>query len=320
MKAMVYQHYGSPDNLELQEVEMPAVRDDQVLVKVQAASVNALDWHFLTGSPFLARIMNGGLCRPKQQILGVDLAGRVVAVGASVARFQPGDEVFGGCGNGGAFAEYACSAEAELQPKPANVSFEEAAASGAAAHTALQGLRDGGRIRAAQSVLINGASGGVGTFAVQIAKSFGATVTAVCSTGNLEMVRSIGADHVIDYTQQDFTQGGQRYDLIFDVAAKLSFSECKRVLKPRGVYVTTEFSPALLLGGMWASFTGDQKLVSQLAKPPGEDDWAFMKGLLEQGQVRPVIDKRYTLSEVPQALLYVGQGHARGKVVITMEG
>lgn len=320
MKAMVYQHYGSPDNLELQEVEMPGVQDDQVLVKVQAASVNALDWHFLTGSPFLARVMNGGLRKPKQKILGVDLAGRVEATGRSVTRFRPGDEEFGGCGNGGAFAGYACAAEAELQPKPANVTFEEAAATGAAAHTALQGLRDGGEIKARQSVLINGASGGVGTFAVQIAKSFGATVSAVCSTRNVDMVRSIGADQVMDYTEEDFTQGGQRYDLVFDVAAKLSFADCKRVLSPRGVYVTTEFSPALVLGGMWASWTGGQRLVSQLAKPPNEDDWEFMRELLEQGQIRPVIDRRYTLSEVPQALLYVGQGHARGKVVITMDG
>jgi NADPH:quinone reductase-like Zn-dependent oxidoreductase len=318
MKAIVYHEYGPPDNLEMQEIETPAAKDDQVLVKVHAASVNALDWHFLTGTPFLARIMAGGLLKPKQTILGVDLAGRVEAVGASITRFQPGDEVFGGCGSGGAFAEYACAGEEELQPKPANVTFEEAAAAGAAAHTALQGLRDGGQIKARQNVLINGASGGVGTFAVQIAKSFGAHVTGVCSTRNLDMVRSIGADQVIDYTQEDFTRNGQRYDLIFDVAAKLSFSECKRALSPTGIYVTTEFSPALALGGLWASLTGDQKLVSQLAKPPNETDWAFMKELLERGQVTPVIDRRYALSGVPEALRYVGKGHARGKVVITM--
>ncbi len=318
MKAMVYREYGSPDNLEMQEVDVPAIQDDQVLVKVHAASVNALDWHFLTGRPFLARIMAGGLLRPKQGVLGVDLAGRVEAVGAGITRFQPGDEVFGGCGSGGAFAEYACAGEEELQMKPANVTFEEAAAAGAAAHTALQGLRDGGQIQAGQKVLINGASGGVGTFAVQIAKSFGASVTGVCSTGNLDMVRSIGADQVIDYTQKDFTQSEQRYDLIFDVAARLSFSDCKRALAPQGIYVTTEFSPALLLGGLWASMTGDKKLVSQLAKPPNEGDWAFMKGLLERGSVAPVVDRRYTLSEVPEALRYLGEGHARGKVVITV--
>ena len=318
MKAMVYHDYGTPDNLELQEIKVPAVKDDQVLVKVHAASVNALDWHFLTGTPFLARIMAGGLLKPKQKILGVDLAGRVQAVGANITRFQPGDEVFGGCGSGGAFAEYVCAGQEEIQPKPVNVTFEEAAATGAAAHTALQGLRDGGQIRTGQNVLINGASGGVGTFAVQIAKSYGAEVTGICSTRNLDMVRSIGADHVIDYTQEDFTQSGQRYDLIFDVAATLSFSDCKRALHPGGVYVTTEFSPALALRGLWASMTGDRKLVSRLAKPPNETDWAFMKELLEGGQVTPVIDRRYPLSQVPEALRYLGEGHARGKVVITI--
>ena len=319
MRAMVYREYGSPDNLEIQEVDMPAVKDDEVLVKVLAASVNVLDWHFLTGTPFLARIMAGGLLRPKQTILGVDLAGQVEAVGESVTRFQPGDEVFGGSGSGGAFAEYAWAAEASIQPKPSNVTFEEAAAAGAAAHTALQGLRDGGQIEAGQNVLINGASGGVGTFAVQIAKAFGARVTGVCSAQNLDLVRSIGADQVIDYTREDFTRKDQRYDLIFDVAAKLSFSDCKRALKPGGIYVTTEFSPALVLGGWWASISGDKKLVPHLAKPPNERDWAFMRELLESGQVKPVIDRRYTLNEVPEALRYLGEGHARGKVVITME-
>ena len=318
MKAMVYHDYGTPDNLELQEIKVPAVNDDQVLVKVHAASVNALDWHFLTGTPFLARIMAGGLLKPKQKILGVDLAGRVQAVGANITRFQPGDEVFGGCGSGGAFAEYVCAGQEEIQPKPVNVTFEEAAATGAAAHTALQGLRDRGQIRTGQNVLINGASGGVGTFAVQIAKSYGAEVTGICSTRNLDMVRSIGADHVIDYTQEDFTQSGQRYDLIFDVAATLSFSDCKRALHPGGVYVTTEFSPALALRGLWASMTGDRKLVSRLAKPPNETDWAFMKELLEGGEVTPVIDRCYPLSQVPEALRYLGEGHARGKVVITI--
>jgi NADPH:quinone reductase-like Zn-dependent oxidoreductase len=319
VKAIVYEEYGLPDVLQLREVDRPVPKEGEVLVRVHAASANALDWHFLTGSPFLARIMAGSLLKPKQQILGVDLAGRVEAVGASVARFQPGDEVFGGCGSGGAFAEYACAAESDLQPLPANVTFEEAAAAGAAAHTALQGLRDGGQIQAGQNLLINGASGGVGTFAVQIAKAFGTTVTGVCSTRNLDLVRSIGADQVIDYTQQDFTQDEQRYDVIFDVAAKLSFSDCKRVLVAQGIYVTTEFSPALLLAGLWASVMGHQKLVSQLAKPPVERDWAFMRGLLESGKVTPVIDRRYKLDEVAEALLYLGEGHARGKVVITVD-
>ena len=318
MKALVFHQYGPPEMLEMQEIDMPAFEEDQVLVRVHAASVNALDWHFLTGRPFLARIMNGGIFKPKQTVLGVDLAGRVEAVGASVTRFQPGDEVFGGCGKGGAFAEYAPTGQDQLQLKPANVTFEEAAAAGAAAHTALQGLRDGGQIQAGQRVLINGASGGVGTFAVQIAKSFGATVTAVCSTRNLDLVRSAGADEVIDYTSEDATRGEQRYDLVFDVAAKLSFADCKRVLSPQGIFVTTEFSPALLLKALWASLTGEQKLVSQLAKPPSERDWAFMKELLERGQVKPVIDRTYTLREVPEALRYVGQGHARAKVVVTM--
>lgn len=318
MKAMLYRQYGPPGNLELREIDVPAPREDQVLVRVQAASVNALDWHFLTGKPFLARVMNGGLLKPKQKILGVDLAGRVEAVGPDVTRFQLGDKVFGGCGNGGAFAEYACAAEADLQPKPTNVTFEQAAAAGAAAHTALQGLRDGGQLREGQHVLINGASGGVGTFAVQIARAFGATVTGVCSTRNLDLVRSLGADRVIDYTQEDFTQGEQRYDLIFDVAAKRSFSDCRRVLNPGGIYVTTEFSPILLLRELWVSMTGDQRLVSQLAKPPNAGDWAVMRELLKTGQVKPLIDRSYPLREVPAALQYLGQGHARGKVVISI--
>ena len=318
MKAMLYRQYGPPGNLELREIEVPALQEGQVLVRVQAASVNALDWHFLTGKPFLARVMNGGLLKPKQRILGVDLAGRVDAVGPGVTRFQPGDEVFGGCGNGGAFAEVACTEQDQLQPKPPNVTFEQAAAAGAAAHTALQGLRDGGQIQEGQSVLINGASGGVGTFAVQIARAFGARVTGVCSTGNLDLVRSLGADRVIDYSQEDFTQGEQRYDLIFDVAAKLSFSDCKRVLNPGGIYVTTEFSPILLFKGLWVSMTGGQRLVSQLAKPPNAGDWAIMRELLETGQVKPVVDRTYTLGEVPEALRYLGQGHARGKVAISM--
>ena len=319
MKAIVYGEYGLPDVLRCEEVDRPVPGAGEVLVRIQAAAANALDWHFLTGSPFLARIMAGGLLKPKQQILGVDLAGRVEAVGAGVTRFRPGDEVIGGCGRGGAFAEYACAAETDLQLKPANVTFEEAAAAGAAAHTALQCLRDGGRIQRGQDVLINGASGGVGTFAVQIAKAYGATVTGVCSTRNLDLVRSLGADQVIDYSQRDFTRDEHRYDLIFDVAAKLSFADCRRVLVPHGVYVTTEYSPALLLRGVWVSITGGQKLVSQLAKPPVERDWAFMREQLARGKVAPVIDRSYALEEVPEALLYLGEGHARGKVVIIVD-
>jgi NADPH:quinone reductase-like Zn-dependent oxidoreductase len=264
----------------------------------------------------MARIMAGGLFKPKHKILGIDVAGRVEAVGRNIKQFQPGDEVFGGCGSGGAFAEYVCAGEDEVQLKPASVTFEGAAAVGAAASVALQGLRDAGQIRSGQQVLINGASGGVGTFAVQIAKAFGTGVTGVCSTRNMDMMRSIGADQVIDYTQEDFTQKGQCYDLIFDVAARLAFSDCRRVLDPQGIYVTTEFSPVLALVGLWTSMTGDKKMVPFLAKPPSKRDQAFMRELLEGGKVTPVIDRRYTLSEVPEALRYLGQGHARGKVVI----
>jgi len=317
MKAMVYQDYGSPDELDLQEVEMPAVVDDSVLVKVHAASVNWHDWRFLSGTPFVARFMAGGLLKPKNKVLGSDVAGRVEAVGADVKQFRPGDEVFGSTRHG-CFAEYVCVSEEEVVTKPANVTFEEAAAAGAAAHTALQGLRDKGRINPGQKVLISGASGGVGTFAVQIAKSFGANVTGVCSTRNLDLVRSIGADQVIDYAQEDFTQKDQRYDLIFNVVAKRSFSNCKRVLGPEGIYVTTEFSPVLALRGLWSSVTSSKKMVPLLAKPPTKEDLEYMKELLEAGKVTPVIDKRYTLGEVPEALRYLEAGHTRGKIVITM--
>jgi NADPH:quinone reductase-like Zn-dependent oxidoreductase len=262
--------------------------------------------------------MAGGLLRPGNKILGSDLAGRVEAVGRNVGRFRPGDEVFGSLGSGGAFAEYVCAREDEVQLKPANVTFEEAAAAGAAAFVALQGLRDKGEIKPGQKVLINGASGGVGTFAVQIAKSFGAEVTAVCSTRNLDLVRSIGADQVIDYTQGDCTQEGPRYDLIFDVVARLSFSDCRRILDPGGTYVTTEFSPILALRGVWASITGDKRLVPFLARPPSAEDSLVMKELLEDGKVKPVIDRRYTLTEVPEALRYLAEGRARGKIVIAV--
>ncbi len=318
MEAMVYHDYGSPDNLTLLEVGMPVVQADEVLVKVHSASVNWADWHFLTGTPFMARLMAGGLLKPKQKILGIDLAGRVEAVGRHITQFQPGDDVFGGCGKGGSFAEYVCVREDEVQLKPANITFEEAAAVGAAASVALQGLRDAGQIKPGQQVLINGASGGVGTFAVQIAKSFGTEVTGVCSTTNLDMVRSIGADQVIDYTKKDFARNAQCYDLIFDVAAKLSFSDCKRVLGPQGIYVTTEFSPIRALVGLWTSLTGEKKMVPLLAKPPSSTDQAFVRELLENGKVTPVIDRCYTLREVAEALRYLARGHARGKVVITL--
>jgi len=316
MKAMVYHNYGSPDVLTLQEIEKPTPKDDEVLVKVHAAAVNWLDWHFLTGTPLLARIM-AGLLKPKNKVLGIDLAGRVEAVGANVTQFQPGDEVFGSSSHG-CFAEYVCVSEEGVVTKPANLTFEEVAAVPGAASPALQALRDHGQIQPGQKVLINGASGGVGTFAVQIAKSFGAKVTGVCSTRNLDMVRSIGADQVIDYTQEDFTQTGGRYDLIFDAVAKRSFSDCRRVLSPKGIYVTTEFSPALVLRGQWISMTGSQKMVPLPPKPPNKRDLVFVKELLGAGRVTPVIDGRYTLSEVPDALRYLEKGHAQGKVVITV--
>jgi len=316
MKAMVYYNYGSPDVLELQEIEKPIMKDNEVLVKVHAASVNWLDWHFLTGTPFLARIM-AGLLKPKNKVLGIDLAGRIEAVGANVTQFQPGDEVFGSSTHG-CFAEYVCVSEEGVVTKPANLTFEEAAAVPGAASPALQALRDCGQIQPRQKVLINGASGGVGTFAVQIAKSFGAEVTGVCSTRNLDMVRSIGADQVIDYTQEDFTKNEERYDLVFDAVAKRSFADCRRALSPHGIYVTTEFSPLLALGGLWTSMTGDMKMVPLPPKAPAKGDLVFMKELLEGGRVAPVIDRRYSLSEVPEALRYLEKGHARGKVVITM--
>jgi NADPH:quinone reductase-like Zn-dependent oxidoreductase len=319
MKAVVYHNYGSPDNLDLRDIAVPAVEEGTVLVKVHAASVNWHDWHFLTGSPFMARIMAGGLLKPRNTVLGSDVAGRVEAVGSAVRHFRPGDEVFGSTRHG-CFAEYVCVSEEEVVEKPPGITFEEAAAVGAAAATALQGLRDAGQIQSGQHVLVNGASGVVGSFAVQIAKAFGARVTGVCSTGNLDRVRSIGADRVIDYAAEDFTQTGQRYDLIFDVVAKRSFSECRRALGEKGIYVTTEFSPGLALLGRWTSLTGHQKMVPLLAKPPNKADLVLMKELLEAGQVTPALDRCYSLSEVPDALWYLGQGHARGKVVITVGG
>jgi len=324
MKAIVYTKYGPPDVLQLQEVEKPAPKDNEVLIRIHAASANAYDWHLLKADPFLVRLMGGGLLKPKNKILGADMAGRVEAVGRNVRQFKPGDDVFGdlaGCGCGG-FAEYVCAHEDALVLKPASLTFEEAAAVPMAAVTALQGLRDKGRIQPGQRVLINGASGGVGTFAVQIAKSFGAEVTAVCSTRNLDMARSLGADRVIDYTREDFTQNGQRYDLILAVNGYHPISAYKRALSPKGIYVmaggsTAQIFQAVLLGP-WMSITGGKKMGAVTAKP-NQKDLAIIIELLEAGKVVPVIDKRYPLSEVPEALRYLGEGHARGKVVITLE-
>jgi NADPH:quinone reductase-like Zn-dependent oxidoreductase len=322
MKAIVYEEYGSPDVLQLKEIEKPTPKDDEVLIKVQAASVNAADLHLLRADPFLIR-MSSGLLKPKNKILGSDIAGRIEAVGKDIKKFKPGDEVFGdiyACGLGG-FAEYVCARENALVLKPANITFEQAAAVPMAAVTALQGLRGKGQVRPQEKVLINGASGGVGTFAVQIAKSFEAEVTAVCSTGNLDMVRSIGADHVIDYTQEDFTQNGHRYDLIIAANGYHSISDYRRVLTPNGTYVTTGGSMAQLseamLQGPWISMTGSQKMGSLLAKA-NNADLTFIKELLEAGKVVPVIDKRYRLSDVPEAIRYLEEGHAKGKVIITV--
>ena len=320
MKAIVCTQYGSPDILRLKEVEKPAPKDDEVLVTIHAASANPLDWHLMRGSPFLARL-GGGLRKPKDPRLGVDIAGRVEAVGNNVTRFLPGNEVFGTVKGG--FAEYACAREDRLALKPTNISFEEAAAAPVVAFTALQGLRDKGKIQHGQKVLVNGASGGVGTFAVQIAKSFGTEVTGVCSTRNLDMVRSIGADHVIDYTREDFTRNGQQYDLILDIAANRSVLDYKRALRPQGICVVAGFSTIShmfrsMLLGLWASRTGSKKIGQMETAKPNQKDLVFVKELLEAGKVVPVIDRTYPLSEVPEAIRYLEAGHAKGKVVITV--
>ncbi len=320
MKAIAYYKYGSPDVLKLEEVEKPAPKDDEVLVKIHAASVNAYDWHFLTADIFLIRLMAGGLLRPKNPRLGGDIAGRVEAVGKNIQQFRPGDEVFGSIGHGG-FAEYAVAPERRLALKPANLSFEAAAAVPVAALTALQGLRDCGKIQAGQKVLINGAAGGVGTFAVQIAKAFRAEVTAVCSTRNVEQARTLGADQVIDYTKENFTQSGRQYDLIFAANGYHSLAAYKRALTPRGIYVMAGGKPAQLFEGMllanWLSEKDGRKLGGVAAKID-QNDLYTLKELLEAGTIVPTIDKRYPLNEVPEALRYLGTNHARGKIVISV--
>ena len=321
MKAIVYSKYGLPEVLQLKEVEKPAPLDNQVLVKVQAASVNALDWHSLTADIFLVRLMGMGLLKPKNQILGADIAGRVEAVGKNISQFRPGDAVFGGIGHG-SFAEYAVAPERCLVLKPADLSYEAAAAVPVAALTALQGLRDSGKIQAGQKVLINGASGGVGTFAVQIAKAFGAEVTAVCSTRNVDQARKLGADQVIDYTKENFTKSGRQYDLILAANGYHALSAYKRVLTPRGIYVMAGGKPAqifqsMLLGG-WMSEKDGRKMEGVSAHFDLKD-LLTLKEMLEAGKIIPAIDKCYSLDEVPEALRYLGEGHARGKIVITVE-
>jgi NADPH:quinone reductase-like Zn-dependent oxidoreductase len=321
MKAVTYYNYGNPEVLQLEEIDKPTVGEDEVLVKVQASSITPLDWHFLTGKPYIARIMAGFL-KPRKNVLGTDLAGRVEEVGSNTDQFQPGDEIFGLSLINGAFAEYLSVPESQLRAvsKPANLSFEEAAAVPYAGYTALVCLRDLGQIQPGQKVLINGASGGVGTLAVQIAKSYEVEVTGVCSTRNLDLVRSIGADHVVDYTKEDFTQVEGRYDLIFDAVRKRSFSECRTALTPEGIYVTTAFSPTLLLQKQWVSMTGSQQCVPLPIMKPDKQLLLDLKELLESGQLKPVIDRNYKLSEVPEAVTYLGKGHARGKVAITVSG
>ncbi len=325
MKAIVYTKYGSPDVLQLEEIQKPTPGDNEVLIKVHAASANPADWHLMRGAPFFARF-EMGFPKPKKR-LGVDVAGRVKAVGSNVTQFQPGDEVFGdkfSCGWSG-FAEYVAVAENRMALKPANLTFEAAAAVPLAAFTALQGLRDKGQIQSGQKVLINGASGGVGTFAVQIAKSFGAEVTGVCSTRNLDMVRSIGADHVIDYTQEDFTKNGQTYDLIYCAVGNRSAADYKRALNPNGICVVAGFTTMshllfqVVFLGAWVSMTGSKKIGAMGTVIPNKEDLVFIKELLEAGKVVPVIDRRYPLSETAEAIRYLEEGHAQGKVVITVE-
>ena len=320
MKAIVYEKYGSPDVIQLKDIETPTPKDDEVLIKIHAASVNAYDWHFLTADIFLIRFMGGGLLKPKNTRLGADMAGRIEAVGKNVKEFQPGDEVFGMVK--GSFAEYVCTPENALALKPAHSSFNETAAIPMAAITALQGLRDEGQIRAGQKVLINGASGGVGTFAVQIAKSFGTEVTAVCSTRNLEQARSIGAEHVIDYTKEDFTKNGQQYDLVFAANGYHSLSAYKRALTPKGIYVMAggsmaQIFQAMLMGSIMSETSG-RKMTGVSAKG-NQNDLIFIKELFEAGKVKSIIDRQYPLSEAAEALRYLGAGHARGKVVISVE-
>jgi NADPH:quinone reductase-like Zn-dependent oxidoreductase len=322
MKAIVHHKYGSPDVLELQEIDKPVVAEDEVLVRVCASSLNILEWHSISGLG-IARIV-GGLRKPKDPRLGLDFAGVVEEVGASVRLFRPGDEVFGG--RSGAFAEYVTiRAERAVVLKSANVTFEQAAALPVAALTALQGLRDHGQIQAGQQVLINGATGGVGTFAVQIAKVFGAEVTGVCSTQNVEMVRSLGADHVIDYTQEDFTRSERRYDLVLDVVGSRSWSEYKRVLHPNATFVIVGGPKTNRLIGplshvlkvRLAALRASQKVIFFIANL-NKDDLLFMQELVESGKVTPVIERRYKLKDLPEAMRYLGTGHVRGKIAITV--
>jgi NADPH:quinone reductase-like Zn-dependent oxidoreductase len=321
VKAVVYTEYGPPEVLQIKEVEKPTPTDDEVLIKLQAVSVNRSDWEGLIGKPLYARI--GGLRKPRRHILGSDIAGRVETAGKHVTRFQPGDEVFGDIlARMGGFAEYVCAREKSLALKPAGMTFEQVAAIPQAAVIALQGIRDKGQVQLGQEVLINGAGGGGGTFAVQLAKLYGAVVTGVDNTGKLDFMRTIGADHVIDYTREDFTRNGKQYDLILDLIAYRSVFAYKRALKPNGRYFAVGGSVAtflqiLLLGPLIRRATG--RNIRVLVVQPNLKDMVYVTELYEAGKIVPVIDRRYPLSEVPEALRYLGEGHAKGKIVITME-
>jgi NADPH:quinone reductase-like Zn-dependent oxidoreductase len=321
MKAVLHKRYGRPDLLEFGEVARPVVEDDQVLLRVHAASVNPVEWYGVTG-PYFARIGNG-LRKPNSTAVGADVAGRVEAVGRNVEDFRPGDEVFGA--GVGAWAEYAVARTARLAPKPASVSFEDAAALPVAAITALQALRDKGHVQPRQKVLINGASGGVGTFAVQLAKAFGAEVTAVCSTGNVDIARSLGADRVVDYTKEDFTKSGERYGLMLDIAGSRSFLTFRHVLTPEATVVLIGgkmtyrgLGPLPHLAGTFLKSRGRSQTVTFFVAKINTEDLAFLGRLLETGEVKSVIDRRYELSDAAAALAYLGEGHARGKIVIAV--
>ena len=325
MKAIVFTRYGPPDGLELREVQKPTPKEDELLVRVYASSVNSWDWEFLNGKPLLNRLMFGLLKpRPGKQILGADIAGRVEQVGRQVTRFQPGDEVFGDLwDNWGGFAEYACAHETALEPKPANSTFEEAAAVPQAGVLALQGLRKTGQMQPGQKVLINGAGGGVGTFAVQIAKLSGTEVTGVDASHKLSTVRSVGADHVIDYTQEDFTKSGELYDLILDCQGFRSMFDYKRALRPKGTYAMVggplPRALQLLFLSFWASLTRESRKFRLVAEGPNKG-LADLKELIEAAKLVPIVDRTYQLSEVPEALCYFGEGRHKGKIVIAVKG
>jgi NADPH:quinone reductase-like Zn-dependent oxidoreductase len=319
MKAITYTRYGPPDGAHLVDVEKPVPKDDEVLIKILAASLNQYDWHFLTADIFLVRLMGGGVFKPKNTRLGVDVAGRIEAVGKSVRQFQPGDEVYGMVS--GSFAEYTCAREDAVTLKPSNLSFVQAAAVPMAGSTALQGLRDEAHLQPGQKVLIQGAAGGVGTFAVQIAKAFGAEVTAVCSTRNMDQARSLGAEHVIDYTKEDFTHRAERYDLIFAANGYHPLSAYKRALTPQGMYLmaggtTKQIFEAMLLGQLKSERGG--RTMGGVSAKRNQADLIVLKQLIEEGKIVPVIDRQFLLNKTAEALRYLGAGHARGKVVINV--